>query len=184
MKFAWIDTQCREYPLSVLFEVLAVSINGYRAWKRGGTPERQRLSDAQLLTLIRTIHAKYKGAYAFVKRAGRNITLTEAGDRIYRWATEVLTHTREVERELAGLEKGEMGSAVVATSMSIGSYELPPLFVDFHRRQPDGLVLAVLGLACSSYFYHRARLLVADRHAGARRVIADIFERNQHCYGY
>ena len=45
-------------------------------------------------------------------------------------------------------------------------------------------LLAVLGLARSSYFYHRARLLVADRHAGARRVIADIFECNHRCYGY
>lgn len=45
-------------------------------------------------------------------------------------------------------------------------------------------LLAVLGLARSSYFYHRARPLVADRHAGARRVIADIFERNHRCYGY
>ena len=63
MKFAWIDTQCRHYPLSALCEVLGVSVNGYRAWKRGGTPERQRLTDAQLLTLIRTIHAKFKGAY-------------------------------------------------------------------------------------------------------------------------
>jgi HTH-like domain len=34
------------------------------------------------------------------------------------------------------------------------------------------------------YFYHRARLLVADRHADARRVIADIFELNHRCYGY
>jgi len=38
-------------------------VNGYRAWKRGATPERQRLTDAQLLTLIRTIHAQYQGAY-------------------------------------------------------------------------------------------------------------------------
>jgi len=36
-------------------------------------------------------------------------------------------------------------------------------------------LLSVLRLARSSYFYHRARLLVAERHAGARRVIADIF---------
>ncbi|WP_088508705.1 IS3 family transposase [Burkholderia ubonensis] len=63
VKFAWIDTQCRQYPLAALCEVLCVSVNGYRAWKRGGTPERQRLSDAQLLTLIRTIHAEVKGAY-------------------------------------------------------------------------------------------------------------------------
>ncbi|MGF6411569.1 transposase InsO family protein [Paraburkholderia sp. MM5482-R2] len=40
-----------------------MSVNGYRAWKRGGTLERQRLTDAQLLTLIRTIHAEFKGAY-------------------------------------------------------------------------------------------------------------------------
>ncbi|MGF6540548.1 IS3 family transposase [Paraburkholderia youngii] len=45
-------------------------------------------------------------------------------------------------------------------------------------------LLAVLGLARSSYFYHRARLLVADKHADARRVIADIFELNHRCYGY
>jgi hypothetical protein len=45
-------------------------------------------------------------------------------------------------------------------------------------------LLPVLRLARSSYFYHRARLLVADRHAGARRVIADIFECNHRCYGY
>ena len=45
-------------------------------------------------------------------------------------------------------------------------------------------LLAALSLARSSYFYHRARLLVADRHAHARRVIADIFELNHRCYGY
>lgn len=62
MKFAWIDTQCRHYPLSALYEVHDVSVNGYRAWKRGGTPKRQRLSGAQLLMPIRTIHAEVKGA--------------------------------------------------------------------------------------------------------------------------
>jgi transposase InsO family protein len=63
VKYAWIDPQRRHYPLLVLCEVLSVSLNGYRAWKRGGTPERQRLSDGQLLALIRTIHAEVKGAY-------------------------------------------------------------------------------------------------------------------------
>jgi transposase InsO family protein/transposase len=45
-------------------------------------------------------------------------------------------------------------------------------------------LLAVLELARSSYFYHRARLLAADKYADARRVIADIFELNHRCYGY
>lgn len=63
MKFAWIDTQCRQYPLAALCEVLCESVNGYRVRKRGGTPKRQRRPDAQLLTLIRTSHAEVKVAY-------------------------------------------------------------------------------------------------------------------------
>jgi transposase-like protein len=45
-------------------------------------------------------------------------------------------------------------------------------------------LLSELDLARSSYFYHRARLLVADKYAGVRRVITDIFELNHRCYGY
>lgn len=47
---------------------------------------------------------------------------------------------------------------------------------------PD--LLTRLGLARSSYFYHRARLTVADKYGEVRRTIADIFERNHRCYGY
>lgn len=63
MKFAWIDSQRRHYPLLALCEVLSVSLNGYRAWKRGGTPQRRRLCDGQLLALIQSVHAEVKGAY-------------------------------------------------------------------------------------------------------------------------
>ena len=45
-------------------------------------------------------------------------------------------------------------------------------------------LFAELSLARSSYFYHRARLRVADKYVGVRRTIADIFERNHRCYGY
>ena len=37
---------------------------------------------------------------------------------------------------------------------------------------------AELGLARSSYFYHRARLRVADKYVVVRRTIAEIFELN------
>jgi transposase-like protein len=57
VKYAWIDEERRHCPLSVLCRFLCVSVNGYRASKHGGTAERRRLTDAQLLTLIRTIHA-------------------------------------------------------------------------------------------------------------------------------
>lgn len=63
MRYAWIDQQVGQYPLSSLCGVLSVSVNGYRAWKRGGKSGRTRLTDTQLLTLIWTVHAEVKGAY-------------------------------------------------------------------------------------------------------------------------
>lgn len=63
MRYAWIDTQRKVFPLPALVEALAVSASGYRAWKRGGRPNRTRLTDAQLLALIQTIHQELKGAY-------------------------------------------------------------------------------------------------------------------------
>ena len=34
--------------------VFEVSVSGYRAWQRGGIPGRERLTDAQMLAIIRT----------------------------------------------------------------------------------------------------------------------------------
>ena len=45
-------------------------------------------------------------------------------------------------------------------------------------------LLEALGLARSSYFYHRARMQVADKYTEVRRAMADIFELNHRCYGY
>lgn len=58
----------KQYPLVVLCNVLDVSISGYRAWKRGGRPGRQWLTDDQLLALIRGIHKEFKGAYGSPRR--------------------------------------------------------------------------------------------------------------------
>ena len=63
MKYAWIDAQRREYPLPDMCEVLAVSASGYRAWKRGGKPDRTRLTDPQAVALMKSIHAEVKAAY-------------------------------------------------------------------------------------------------------------------------
>jgi putative transposase len=53
VKYAWIDGQRKRYPLDEMCRVLEVSESGYRAWKRGGKPVRKRLTDAQMLALIR-----------------------------------------------------------------------------------------------------------------------------------
>ncbi|EYS97954.1 LysR family transcriptional regulator [Cupriavidus sp. SK-4] len=104
------------------------------------TRAADRLCIAQPVVTAHLRSMEARLGYPLVARAGRNIALTEAGERVYRWATEVITRTREIERELAGLEGGGAGNAVVATSMSIGSYALPPLIVDFYRQHPNGLV--------------------------------------------
>ena len=49
--------------MPTLCEVLGVSISGYRACKRGGKSERTRLTDAQAVTLMKSIHAQVKAAY-------------------------------------------------------------------------------------------------------------------------
>jgi len=63
VKYAWIAEQVRPFSLTELCDVLNVSISGYRAWKHGGAPDRKRLTDRQMLALIRAIHAELKGAY-------------------------------------------------------------------------------------------------------------------------
>lgn len=63
MRYAWIDTQLKAYPLPLMCNVLMVSISGYRAWKRGGSPTRKRLTEAQMLALIQAIHKELKGSY-------------------------------------------------------------------------------------------------------------------------
>lgn len=45
-------------------------------------------------------------------------------------------------------------------------------------------ILAQLGLARSSYFYHRARLRAPDKFADVLTTMADIFQSNHRCYGY
>ena len=63
MKYAWMDAQRREYPLGSMCELLGVSVSGYRAWARGGSPTRTWLTDVQLVAVLRAIHAELKGAY-------------------------------------------------------------------------------------------------------------------------
>jgi hypothetical protein len=106
--------------------------------------------------------------------AARLVAIDDRHDALQAWGCgQILKKANELIKKGMGInpqllsnrEKAKLVDALKHT------YALPEL-------------LAALGLARSSYFYHRARLLVADRHADARRVIADIFELNHRCYGY
>jgi putative transposase len=100
VKYAWIDGQRPAFDLSELCAVLDVSLSGYRAWKRGGTPNRKRLSDAQMLALIQAIHAELKGAYGSPRmvRELRARGLSAAKERVERLMRENGIHARHKRR--------------------------------------------------------------------------------------
>ena len=68
MKVAWIAEQGKSFSLIEMCDVLDVSVSGDRTWKRGGAPDRKRLTDSQMRALIRAIHAELKGAYGSPRR--------------------------------------------------------------------------------------------------------------------
>lgn len=74
------------------------------------------------------------------ERSGRRLVLTLAGKRVHKWASDVITRTHELEREFDLAANEEPGSAVVAASMTVASYVLPPMFSAFRRRHPNGAI--------------------------------------------
>jgi LysR family transcriptional regulator, low CO2-responsive transcriptional regulator len=89
---------------------------------------------------IRTLEQRL-GARLF-DRTGQRLELTDAGRAAYSWARDTLRRGSELERELAGLADGTAGAVAVATSMTVGSYLLPPVLVDFASAHPDARIAA------------------------------------------
>jgi DNA-binding transcriptional LysR family regulator len=70
-------------------------------------------------------------------RDGRRMVMTEGGERVYAWANETLSRGREMARDVDGLADGRQGAAVLAASMSLGSYVLPPILKRFREARPN-----------------------------------------------
>lgn len=99
MKYAWIAKH-QEFTLVEMCEVLDVSLSGYRSWKHGGKPNRQRLSDAQMLALIQSIHSEFKGIYGSprVVRELRGRGFPASKPRVERLMRENDIHARHKKR--------------------------------------------------------------------------------------
>jgi len=69
MKYAWIESHCRQYPVSLSCQVLGVSPSGYHAHRRRDTRDagwpRRSISNDALLVHIRAVHAQSKGEYGW-----------------------------------------------------------------------------------------------------------------------
>lgn len=77
-------------------------------------------------------------------RSGRNIILTEAGERVLRWASDTLRQAQELERDIDGFAGGASGHIAISASLAVGSYVLPGMLLDFHAAYPDARVTAVI----------------------------------------
>lgn len=100
MKYAWIAANNKTYSLAELCTVFEVSVSGYRAWQRGGIPSRKRLTDVQMLAIIRAIHAELKGAYGSPRmiRELRLRGFTASKERVERLMREHGIHARHKRR--------------------------------------------------------------------------------------
>jgi DNA-binding transcriptional LysR family regulator len=100
--------------------------------------DRLCVSQPVISAHLRTMEEKL--GVKLVKRSGRNIALTEHGERVYTWASDVMTRTREMERELSSTHGDVKGHAVIAASMSVGSYVLPGMVSDFQLIYPNSVI--------------------------------------------
>lgn len=90
----------------------------------------QPVISAHMKSLDQRVGAK------LLERRRNRMALTEAGEAAYAWASDVLTRSREMEREVQGLADGSGGTASISSSMTVGSYLLPEVVSEFQRDRP------------------------------------------------
>jgi len=78
-------------------------------------------------------------------RSGSALALTEAGERLYHWAKEVLAGGAQVQRDIDELARGAAGSLTVTSSMAIGTYLLPPLMTELRAQRPGADITVHIG---------------------------------------
>jgi DNA-binding transcriptional LysR family regulator len=77
---------------------------------------------------------------------GSEMHLTEAGQRTYAWARDVLARTRDVMSEARGFAAGHRGRVRVSTSLPAGPYLVGPILADFASANRD------VEICLTSYF--------------------------------
>lgn len=93
-------------------------------------------------------------------------------------------HQLQLERDLLN-KANELLKKGLGINLQLLPNREKTLLIDALKEHYGLLELLVqLGIARSSYFYHRARAAVGDKYSSVRRSITDIFDKNLRCYGY
>ncbi|KUL47466.1 LysR family transcriptional regulator [Streptomyces antimycoticus] len=96
--------------------------------------ERLRVAQPAVSSQLRALE-QWIGARLFVRTSGRMV-LTEAGGRAHLWAREMLARCLQVRRDVEELTLGTGGSVVLASSLAVGTYLLPPLMTALRAERP------------------------------------------------
>lgn len=96
--------------------------------------ERLGIAQPVVSSHLKTLASKF--GEPLLQRQGRRMVLTETGRRVNLWATELVSRTHELEREMTESRRGGIGQANLGASMTLGSYVLPGLISVFHARNP------------------------------------------------
>ena len=90
----------------------------------------------------------------------------------------------QIEHDLLKTASEMIKKELCGDLQSLSNREKTMLIVALKIRYKTPALLARLGLARSSYFYHRARMKLEDKYLPIRQAMKEAFESNHRCYGY
>lgn len=71
------------------------------------------------------------------ERRGNKITLTEAGEILYRHAESIFEIYRKIQYDLGLLKEKQAGELLLGASTTLSHYILPPILANFYKHFPD-----------------------------------------------
>jgi DNA-binding transcriptional LysR family regulator len=126
-----LDSRISLYKLEVFCRVVELG---------GVTRAAERLYVAQPAVSAHIRSLEDRLGVKLFDRVGHGLRLTETGQHVYRWASEIAARSNQMEREIDALADGSTGSVTIAASMSAGNYILANILATFAVRHPEARI--------------------------------------------
>ncbi|MCE5195033.1 MAG: LysR family transcriptional regulator [Nitrospiraceae bacterium] len=105
--------------------------------------ERIHITQPAVSLLVQSIEELYETK--LFERASNTVTLTPAGETLYRYAKEILGLYSNAEKEIGEITGLVKGSIRIGSSTTIGNYLLPSVIADFRKKHPTIKVHLLVG---------------------------------------
>jgi len=133
-----MDRRRRAFSSHVTLRKLEVYCNIAKFSNVTRAAERLGIAQPAVTAHLRGLEDKLDAK--LVRKVGRNIELTEVGESVYRWASDMIARSSEMVREVSGIEEGVIGRAFLASSMVVGTYVLPDIIIEFQKTHPGASI--------------------------------------------